>query len=35
MTALISYEIEAMKRVVRDKLTLFGSVSHGDESAAL
>ena len=29
MMALIPYEIEAMKRVVRNKLELFGSVGHG------
>ena len=30
MTALIPYEIEAMKRVVRNKLELFGSAGHAD-----
>ena len=31
MMALIPYEIEAMKRVVRNKLELFGSVGHADD----
>ena len=30
MMALIPYEIDAMKRVVRNKLELFGSVGHAD-----
>ena len=32
MMALIPYEIEAMKRVVRNKLELFGSVGHAERS---
>ena len=31
MMALIPYEIEAMKRVVRNKLELFGSAGHADD----
>ena len=29
MTALMPYEIEAMKEVVREKITLFGTVDKG------